>query len=453
MKPNAKTYLDLWIKLDNLWDAGKGEGPEADALRDTMETPWYAMSEEEIGEVEEEIKNIEDNKTLKPARELVVSEYRMTKEAISEAYKALSAEEKDFYRKTKKALHFAPENEQAGSTKEHLSPSGKYKLVTSKFTTTPTSWSYTQGKVFQVGSDTPIAIVQRNYSAFPFSFVEGHANGHDYIVAGQDYQGQTVVELDTGKRRDTLSDGTDKGHGFCWAESRYDAASQVLTVCGCHWACPYEFRFYDFSNPMEGWPEIEGDTCVDEDPKWPEIDSDGTIRSFASEGKYNDEDEDGPKKDPIFASISTFKREGLTLVLQNEWVSDKEKQNRIDREEGNRKYEAEITKFKATDPLYLAYLERVKDPDLSPDTWESVGITHENWCPDFKERERRLCRRIVYRKKGPGPTIDLEWAAVSGPIKLVIYKDGKHFEDKFFEHSVAAMNEAFTYAKSVVHGS
>src|SRR5271154_2272389 len=144
--------------------------------------------------------------------------------------------------------YFKPENENAQSRRAYLSPSGKYKLIVSSFE--PGFWSYSQGKVFKQGSDTPIAVVNRNYSAFPYLFIEDHPSGHDFLVCGEDYQGQTVIDLTTGARRDSLSAGTDKGWGFCWSEHRFDKETQILVVSGCHWACPYEFRFYDFAAPM-----------------------------------------------------------------------------------------------------------------------------------------------------------------------------------------------------------
>ena len=39
----------------------------------------------------------------------------------------------------------------------------------------------------------------------------------------------------------------------------------------------------------------------------------------------------------------------------------------------------------------------------------------------------------------------------TGPIKLVIFKDGKSHEAKFFmEHSVKSMEEAFAYSKELL---
>ena len=65
----------------------------------------------------------------------------------------------------------------------------------------------------------------------------------------------------------------------------------------------------------------------------------------------------------------------------------------------------------------------------------------------FKEQEQRWCRRIIQKNDY---TVDLEWAVKTGPIKLVVFKGGKHLEDKFFPHYVEGMNEAFSYAKFLI---
>lgn len=378
----------------------------------------------------------------------------MTSDALSEAYKALPREVQKLFNRMRKEAYFAPENEVADSRKEILSPSGKYKLVVSRFTTGPGSWNYSQGVVYRKDDDKPIATVQRNYGAFPNLFVEGHPKG-DFLVCGEDYQGQTVIELDTGKRRDLMSDGSDKGWGFCWASYQYNAPNQVLVVCGCHWACPYEHRFYDFSDPMSGWPEIEPEERVDADEqKDPELDPDGTMRAFMT--RYTDDDEDDEETDeeaakkphaPIVDVVRTYKREGLKFKLVEEWVSDYEKDRRVKREEAEKRYQEWTANFKATDPLYLAYAELVKDPGLSPEEYMSIGQTYDGWGGEWKGHERRWCRRIITHKGKTGPTVDLEWAVETGPIKLVLYRDGKSAGDKFYPHSVEGMRQAFADAK------
>ncbi len=361
-----------------------------------------------------------------------------------------------------KASYFVPENEQKDSIKERLSPSGKYKLVTSRFATSPGCWNYSQGKVYRVGSDEPIAVIQRNYGAFPHSWVEDHPNGHSYLIAGEDYQGQTVVELDTGKRRNYLPKEAGKGHGFCWSEHRF--VGSVLIVCGCYWACPYDFKFFDFSDPMSGWPELEmvdsnGKAAwASEDDRWPTVEPDGIIKCYQTHSEEDVEEDDEtpsaeekPKKELPLASVRTFTRKGQQLVLTDEWVSDREKEIRAANEEAERKYNEWMASFRATDPLYLKQLEIDKDPTFSVSGYYSVGWTYKEWCLEFTGNEKRFCRRIAEGSKNPNKiTIDLEWATETGPIKLVVFQDGKTSHNKFFPHTVEAMGEAIAYAKKAI---
>jgi hypothetical protein len=50
MSPAAHTYRELYDDLLRLIDAGLGDNDDADALRDQMDAPWYAMTEDERAE-------------------------------------------------------------------------------------------------------------------------------------------------------------------------------------------------------------------------------------------------------------------------------------------------------------------------------------------------------------------------------------------------------------------
>lgn len=84
----------------------------------------------------------------------------------------------------------------------HDSPSGQYQLEVTSYSTGPNTWSYSRGRVIAKSAGRVIAQVDRNFDMFPFSWCEAHANGHSYLVCGEDYQCQTVIELDTGRRVD-----------------------------------------------------------------------------------------------------------------------------------------------------------------------------------------------------------------------------------------------------------
>lgn len=340
---------------------------------------------------------------------------------------------------------FTPENEQPESREEHLSPSGQYKLVEVRYKVKE-GFGRVQGRVYRQGSDEPIALVNRNYGAFPFLFVEDHPNGHAYLIAGEDYQGQTVVELDTGRRRDFLPDDADKGWGFCWASYTFDRGSQLLVVDGCIWACPYEFRFYDFSDPMAGWPELEYDGAIDADNKAPVIQTDGTILCFQSVS-----DGDGDERKVVATQV--FRRDGGKLVRVREDVTPEEAERRARSKAAQEAYDAWWETYKTTDPLYVRSLELLKNPAFHPEDHCGIGQTHDRWCDHWKGEERRICRRI-HRSKKPstGYTFDLEIAHLTGPVKLQIYKDGESPPSVFFEHSVEGVEKAFAHALALLEG-
>lgn len=116
---------------------------------------------------------------LELAKDLVGDAHREKRRALHEALPQAVREEA--YR-IQKAAYFAPENARLDERKEELSPSGKYKLAVTPFSTRPGAWCYSQGLVYRTSDGCLIAEVQRNYHAMPFAWIEGHTNGHDYLV-------------------------------------------------------------------------------------------------------------------------------------------------------------------------------------------------------------------------------------------------------------------------------
>ena len=345
---------------------------------------------------------------------------------------------------------FIPKNEVESSTKTFQE--GKYKLTTTQFSTKKGSWHYCQGKVFK--DDDLIATINRNYGMFPYLFIIDHPNGHDYLICGEDYQGQTIIELDTGKRTDSLPEEAEKGWGFCWAEYKFDRKSQILIVNGCFWACPYEFKFYDFSDPIN-FKELK---IEDEeydlrdyygtDVKWPTIDN-GIIRCYQI--KIDDEDDDDDDKDENeVVAYTDLIRDGDILKVKEKWVSDNEKIRREHHEKSMKEYDEKIERFKAEDPLYLQYQKELENPgNLNPEKYQSRGVTFDGWCKEWSGNEWRWCRRLAHDNKTY--TIDLEWATETGPIQLEIFKNGNKFDTKIWmEHSPENISEAFEYSRNLV---
>lgn len=364
--------------------------------------------------------------------------------------KLVKPEELKAYRKYEKDQYFIEANEDVSSRKTTISSSGKYSLTVSSFKTKPGSWNYSQGKVYATESDNPIAIVNRNYGHFPFLFIENHPNGHDYLICGEDYQGQTVIELDTGKRTDHLPEAADDGFGFCCAKFvSFNKEHQLLLIDGCYWACPYEYKFYDFSNPLSSLNCVSCDFYIDSASRKPEIDSDGIITTYLTEYVDSD-DEDEDEDDNALGEIRTitkYKKENNKFILVSEWVSDKERERRIKNEQYQKEWEEFVANYKSSDPIWLRFQELIKEEPFKPESYCSTGVTYDDWCPTWKGDEKRFCQRIYYGK-GKGYTFDVEIAHLSGPIKLVQYKDGNTLDPIFFEHSVNGIEQLITYSKN-----
>jgi len=214
-------------------------------------------------------------------------------------------------RRNKMASYFTAEN-LAGEPKIHNSPSGKYRLVVSTYKTKEGCWNYTRGEVFD--GKKLVADVKRNYTTFQYAWAEGHPNGHSYLLCGEDYQGQTVVELDTGKRADSgATEDTTKGFGFCWAVVHPSPDKKVLAVDGCYWGGPYEVVLFDFREPLKlPYPELGRWDEVEEFDTW---ESNGTLRLVRirdirkSDGKLIDDlpEEEIPKLDADWGELRVTK--------------------------------------------------------------------------------------------------------------------------------------------------
>jgi hypothetical protein len=141
-----------------------------------------------------------------------------------------------------------------GELVEELSPSDKYSLVITKHDTGKGTWAYSKGRVYR--GEQLLCEICRNYSSFPSAWVEEHPKG-DFLICGEDYQGQTVVNLLTGEVKSFLPNSASAGQGFCWAEINPSPDKQLLAVVGCYWGATYEIEVFDFSDPMNlPWPAL-----------------------------------------------------------------------------------------------------------------------------------------------------------------------------------------------------
>jgi hypothetical protein len=166
-----------------------------------------------------------------------------------------------------KFLHFNTNNLLDNKTQIIDSPSKKYQIKIEHYKTGEHTWDYTKG-IVKKSDGTIINKIYRNYHVFWYCWVEEHQDGHDYLLCGEDYQGQTIIQLDTGLRKDTMSKNHEKGFGFCWAACAASPNKTLLAVDGCVWAGPYEVVIYDFSKPMEEIKELKAYEACEEFCEW-----------------------------------------------------------------------------------------------------------------------------------------------------------------------------------------
>ena len=83
-----------------------------------------------------------------------------------------------------------------------------------------------------------------------------HVNGNHYLVFREDLYGYSVLEVETGRTMHYIPekswplDGRQGKETFIWTNVAYDAATNLLAVWGCYWACPNSMVFLDFSDPL-----------------------------------------------------------------------------------------------------------------------------------------------------------------------------------------------------------
>ena len=145
--------------------------------------------------------------------------------------------------------------------KQYESPLKKYVLSITPvaFKEDSRYWAYTIGKVYKKTKNKTgklIATVHRNSEKFPFAFFENQ-DGNDYFVCGEDYQGQTVICLNTGERVDFIGEKAKRNMEFCWQKFHLSPNKKILAVEGHARNKPSEVaeyrgvRFYKFDDKME----------------------------------------------------------------------------------------------------------------------------------------------------------------------------------------------------------
>ena len=182
-----------------------------------------------------------------------------------------------------------------------LSPSKKYRItIESHFA--PSRFSRQFITIHRVEGDSLIYKIE-NASLFRFKFFT-RQNEEWLFCTGESYMTQVFINLDNG----TVYDDTGNikntsefkgGCAFCWAQMHISDDGNTLIVDGCIWAFPYEIRFFDFTDPSKGWPELsigcgrndeycrECDPTLYDDFHFDFIEYEGNIIKFMNESPDN----------------------------------------------------------------------------------------------------------------------------------------------------------------------
>lgn len=376
-------------------------------------------------------------------------------------------------------MEFITEENEHGEPCEILSPSGRFKLTIRHYNTKKGCWDYSRGTVIRVEDGEEICDIVRNYGSFHHSFVEkripGECSGcslcrrddgtpfeycEEWLITGRSYMSQTVVNLETGDIYEPAGDQHD-GFAFCWADCMLSPDGNTLMVDGCHWACPYEFRFYDFTDPSKGWPELKiykdgEETYLDADSKKPPVwKEDGTFECYEVREIYKPlnkdwnemtvkemeavPDGDGdelPDTENVVVARRVLKRVGDRMEVAEDWVSDEEAKHRAEMEEASRKFKEFRKNFRENDPLCKTLEKRIRS-DLLPDAW---GEGWYGW--GWKDNERTVSKTLGV---GNG-SVEITWGVETGPIRITL-RGSKDKREVEFERSEAGMVAATRMAK------
>jgi hypothetical protein len=133
-----------------------------------------------------------------------------------------------------------------------LSPSTRFRLEIVHRSTSADNAYYSIGSLYRESDQSLITTIRKhNDNKFQHCFFG--RNSEEWFFTGTHYS-QTLVNLNTGQ---VFENSMQNSNGFLWLNVSASPKGDVLIVDGSIWNGPKEYRFFDFRNPNDGWPEID----------------------------------------------------------------------------------------------------------------------------------------------------------------------------------------------------
>lgn len=314
------------------------------------------------------------------------------------------------------------------------SPCRRFRLTVTDYSRGPHSWDYSRGVLTRIADGAVVADIVRNYGNFHLSWIEAH--GKWWLVTGRSYMSQTIVCLDDGREFEPPGDHYD-GQAFCWASAWASPDGNTLVVDGCHWACPYEFRFFDFSDPAQGWAELPIVDELDGEPvDYLPVEGEAPPhwRSATEvECRYV-----GPD-DELRARV-TLRREGDQMRIIERWVSPAEAERRAEQARVEAERAALRARLERDDPTVLAMRNALARCTSLP-------------ADELRVSNNGLGEPVVwarFRREQPRCSADIEWKPGLGPIRLQRYDaDGMRTTTDTFEATPSGGTAAIEAAAAI----
>lgn len=275
---------------------------------------------------------------------------------------------------------------------EIVSPSGRFKIILGNY---KIEWkAYLSGILVRLVDGKVIAEIDRKNNIINSFFTK---NNQDWYLSGKTYMSQNFINLDT----EEVFDNTEKiqqkdqykyGCSFYWNKIWLSPDGNTLAVEGCHWGIESEYKFFDFTDPSKGWPELKNDEYYDVGIKEPHWNPDHTFTFYDTEVYIINQDKlihldadeyfelsDEAKKNQLMTSvddqITTIKREGDKIITVNLFQTPERKQRDKEDDESDQKRENYTEKLLNESVIYKKFKSELDKTCLNMSVGFTIGPT------------------------------------------------------------------------------